>query len=151
MTWCCLYSLWVLCVGSVLRLPPFKFERAGDLLLSYSNTSLGALNSWYALLRDSLPLTFSHIASCIHWCRRGRSMSTVNYMYPLKGRSNNWILSLVLIPTMLHGHWRIQQRNMGMCYVCIMSDNPVEVPTYLFGRRQHTSKVPRLISSTFIQ
>ena len=73
-------------------LPPC--ERAGDPSLQNSNTSLAALNCWYATQTDSLPFTFTHVASCIHRCRRDRSRGSVDCMYPSKGRSDSRILFL---------------------------------------------------------
>ena len=82
----------VLTAVTFLGLPPL--ERAGDPSLQYSNASLDSLNCWYAALRDSLPLTFSHVASGIHRCRRGRSRAPSDCMYPSQDRSDNRILLL---------------------------------------------------------
>ncbi len=65
------------------------FERAGDPSLQYSNASLAALNCSYAELWHNLSPTLYYLASGIQWCRRGRSMTSVNWMYPSNGRSGN--------------------------------------------------------------
>ena len=85
------------CVGAIteiafLGLPPS--ERAIEPTWQYSNASLAALNCWYAKLWFNLPLTFCHIASGIHQCRRGTSRASSACMYPSKGRVDNGMLAL---------------------------------------------------------
>jgi hypothetical protein len=129
---------------------------------------LAALNCWYAALCRSLPLTGFHMAYCIHWCRGDRSVTSVDCLYPSKGRFGNWSLAFAFeihyIASTREKHQEIKDTYAGLSallktfsliwaftsvlwncteFISLIMGNPVDISMYFVSRRQHACKVQR--------